>query len=201
MNKSESKYFNTARIMDNALVDLLGKKDFSYITVKELCEKAGVNRSTFYLHYESMNDLLEETLEMTNELFEKSFSISFEEIATDIESAQLSNLIFINIEYLKPYLEFMKANKKVYMAAQVNPQCMQTYTKFSKICENILIPIYRRFGVPEKEHEYWISFYIQGMRSIINKWIENDCRESVEEMIEIIINCVRPNFSNPIENK
>ena len=42
MNKKESKYFSTAAKMDAALIDLLEKKDFEYITVKEICEKAGV---------------------------------------------------------------------------------------------------------------------------------------------------------------
>ena len=36
MNKSESKYFNTASKMDEAFLDLLSKKDFAYITVKEI---------------------------------------------------------------------------------------------------------------------------------------------------------------------
>ena len=49
MNKSESKYFATAVRMDEAFLRLLEKKDFAYITVKELCETAGVHRSTFYL--------------------------------------------------------------------------------------------------------------------------------------------------------
>lgn len=53
MNKNESKYFNTAVKMDEALIALLEKKEFSYITVKEICEAAGVNRSTFYLHCET----------------------------------------------------------------------------------------------------------------------------------------------------
>ena len=53
MNKNESKYFNTAVKMDKALVTLLEKKDFEYITVKEICDTAGVNRSTFYLHYDN----------------------------------------------------------------------------------------------------------------------------------------------------
>lgn len=60
MNKNESKYFNTAVKMDKAFLSLLEKKDFSYITVKEICEKAKVNRSTFYLHYETLEDLLSE---------------------------------------------------------------------------------------------------------------------------------------------
>ena len=59
MNKSESKYFNTAVKMDTALMSLLKKKPFEYITVRELCETAGVNRSTFYLHYENMGDFHE----------------------------------------------------------------------------------------------------------------------------------------------
>ena len=58
LNKHESKYFNTARCMNEALIHLLETKEYEYITIKEICEKAGVNRSTFYLHYVSMNDLL-----------------------------------------------------------------------------------------------------------------------------------------------
>ena len=64
MNKSESKYFNTAVRMDEALISLLEKKDFEYITIKEICTAANVNRSTFYLHYENTRDLLEEAVSM-----------------------------------------------------------------------------------------------------------------------------------------
>ncbi len=196
MNKSESKYFNTAQIMDNALIDLLDKKDFEYITVKELCNTAGVNRSTFYLHYESMNDLLDEAIEMINKMFDESFDISINDMMLNIANAPLSDLVLINDSYLIPYLEFMKSNKKIFMAAQRNPHSMKTYTNFADICEKILIPIYKRFNIPENEHEYLIAFYFQGLKSVINHWIENDCKESVEEISKIIFNCVRPNLPN-----
>ena len=62
MDRSQSKYFHTAAKMDEALIALLNEKDFEYITVKEICQRAGVNRSTFYLHYENTRDLLEETV-------------------------------------------------------------------------------------------------------------------------------------------
>ncbi len=58
MNKSESKYYNTALLMNQALIEILNKKDYDYITIKEICKKAGVNRSTFYLHYDNIDDLL-----------------------------------------------------------------------------------------------------------------------------------------------
>lgn len=66
MNKSESKYFHTALRMNEALISLLEKTDLEFITVKEICETAGVNRSTFYLHYETISDLMNETVEMVD---------------------------------------------------------------------------------------------------------------------------------------
>ena len=74
MNKSESKYFHTALRMDEALISLLKEKDLEYITVKEICQKAGVNRSTFYLHYETIADLVNETVEMVNQRFSACFA-------------------------------------------------------------------------------------------------------------------------------
>ena len=75
MNKNESKYFNTAVKMDKALIDLLEKKDFEYITIKEICAQAGVNRSTFYLHYENTSDLLRETTQYITDSFLSYFSV------------------------------------------------------------------------------------------------------------------------------
>ncbi|MBQ1188345.1 MAG: TetR/AcrR family transcriptional regulator [Peptococcaceae bacterium] len=71
MEKKTSKYYETARLMDEALLVLLEKKDFAFITIKEICAKAGVNRSTFYLHYENTNDLLAETISMIGEYFSR----------------------------------------------------------------------------------------------------------------------------------
>ena len=41
-NRSQSKYEHTARLMDEALISLLEKKNYEFITVKEICEKAGI---------------------------------------------------------------------------------------------------------------------------------------------------------------
>ena len=65
MEKNESKYFYTAQLMNQALILLLEKKDIEFITVTEITKKAGVNRSTFYLHYETIDDLLSETISLS----------------------------------------------------------------------------------------------------------------------------------------
>ena len=90
MNKSESKYFNTAKKMDKALITLLEEKSFGYITVSEICKKAGVNRSTFYLHYENTVDLLNETLRVLMDDFSAYFNIDI--IISDNEMYQVSGI-------------------------------------------------------------------------------------------------------------
>lgn len=62
MTQNESKYYNTACLMDEALIQLINEKDYDYITITEICKRAGVNRSTFYLHYETVDDLLKEAI-------------------------------------------------------------------------------------------------------------------------------------------
>ena len=76
MEKNESKYFYTAQLMNQALILLLEKKDIEFITVTEITKKAGVNRSTFYLHYENTYELLEETIENLNKNFLSSLSLN-----------------------------------------------------------------------------------------------------------------------------
>lgn len=59
--------------MDEALLRLLEKKDFEFITVKELCAAAKVNRSRFYLHYENIYELLAESVDTLNRRFFADF--------------------------------------------------------------------------------------------------------------------------------
>ena len=92
MNRSESKYFNTALRMDEALAALLEKKDFEYITVKEICDAAGVNRSTFYLHYENTRDLLDETVDMVQKRFLSYFDVGGESFIDRLPTASRDEL-------------------------------------------------------------------------------------------------------------
>ena len=111
MNKYESKYFNTAIKMDEAFLSLIEVKGFEYITVKEICSKAGVNRSTFYLHYDTIADLLEETIQYMQQKFIDTFSHKAESFP-DIGNCSKDELMLITPEYLKPYLTFIKDNRK-----------------------------------------------------------------------------------------
>lgn len=192
MTKSESKYFHTALIMDEALIELLGQKDLQYISVKEICGKAGVNRSTFYLHYETIGDLLRETIEHINDEFQKSFAVDAKQFIGAIDQAPLNELVLVNDRYLLPYLNYVKSHKLIYRAALNNPDGMQSELMLNGLYKAVLQPIFSRFGIPEAEQKYWLAYHIHGIMAIVFEWIKNDCKESADDISRVIQNCVRP---------
>ena len=192
MNKSESKYFNTALRMNEALLALLEQKDLEYITVKELCRQAGVNRSTFYLHYETIGDLVNETLDRINERFLSYFPQQEEEVLGNLKSKEREELILVTQEYLLPYLRFIKDNKKVYRAAFRNSAGMQAHTRYGNLKRYLLEPILDRFSIPAAHRPYYIAYYVEGIIAIVREWLRQDCADGVETIASIIESCVHP---------
>ena len=189
MNKYERKYFNTAIKMDEAFLSLIEVKDFEYITVKEICSKAGVNRSTFYLHYETVADLLEETTQYMHRKFIDTFSHKANDFP-DIGNCSKDQLMLITPEYLKPYLTFIKDNRKLYSAALEYPQIFQADKTYQIMFQNIFSPILERFGIPANERQYHMLFFLNGIEGIILHWLKGDCSDSIENIIKIIETCV-----------
>lgn len=197
LNKSESKYFNTAVRMDEAFISLLEKKDFEYITIKAVCEHAGVNRSTFYLHYETTRDLLMESLEYINSRFMEYFTTDVKTTIENIKSGNLEELIFITPGYLNPYLEFIKDHKRLFAAALTRPEAFDTSTAFRKMFVHLFNPIMERFRFPEEERNYILYFYIKGIMGIVTEWLRKDCAEPVETITGLIMKCIFPAGAMP----
>ncbi len=191
MKGSEGKYFETARRIDKAFLDILEKRDFEYITVKEICEKAGVNRSTFYLHYETLDDLLTEVVEFINESFSGYFSDELVNNLNDISSVDKKELFLITLDYLLPYLKFVKDNKLIFQTAIKRFGLLRQDDFFVSILNRFIFPITERYHMPSERAKYVVNFYIEGMIAVIKRWIRNDFVESEDEIAEIIIGCVR----------
>ncbi|MBQ8348462.1 MAG: TetR/AcrR family transcriptional regulator [Ruminococcus sp.] len=186
MNKSESKYFNTAVKMDKAFLELLEKKDFEFITVKEICVKAGVNRSTFYLHYETIGDLLDESVQyMFDQLFEY-FPDKDTHVMNDIKNAELADLYLITPHFLEPYMTYISEHKRLFATALKKSDSLRLDDSYDKLFTHVLSRILDRFGIPENRKKYMLKFYIYGIIAVIGEWLKNDCAEPIDFIIEII---------------
>ena len=189
MNKNESKYFNTAVKMDKALIELLEKKDFEYITIKEICERAHVNRSTFYLHYENTADLLQETIQYITDSFLTYFSVDKNEVAFNFENSDLNDLLFITPEYVFPYLTYMKENQRVFRTSLKHLGAMNFDALYERMFCYIFNPILERFSFPENERKYIMKFYLTGITAIVSEWVTKGCEDSIEDISRIIWKC------------
>ena len=190
MNKKESKYFATAAKMDEAMLELLEKKDFEYITIKEICAKAGVNRSTFYLHYENTSDLLNETTRYIIDRFLAYFIDDGNNPPSfSPENCELDDLIFIRSEYVLPYLTYIKENQRIFKTSLNKFGTMGFDAYYNRMFKHIFNPIFERFGVPEANRHYLIKYYLTGITAIVMEWLKNGCADPIEKIYEIIFEC------------
>ena len=190
MNKNESKYFNTAIRMDEALIMLLEKKDFEYITIKEICDTAGVNRSTFYLHYENTSDLLKETTRYIIDKHLSYYDIDKQRISLQFEACKREELLFITEEYLVPYLTFIKDNQRLFRVSIKQFNSLNMDEVYNKMFKHIFNYILEHFNVPEKERVYVMKFYLTGIFAIVMEWLDNNCSDDMEMVIKVITDCV-----------
>ena len=190
LNKNESKYFNTAVKMNMGLIEILKTKPFEFITVSEICKKAGVNRSTFYLHYENTKDLLEETVKKMSGDFVLYFIPDGKISPIDFDNVPREKLFFITEKYLMPYLSYFKENRKIFLTLLENRELFGFEEIYKKLYDNIFNPILNRFRYPEGERKYVMAFYLNGINSIITEWIKDDCAKPEEEIIKIINDCI-----------
>ena len=196
MNKNESKYFNTAVKMDEALITLLEKKDFEYITIKEICDTAGVNRSTFYLHYDNTYDLLKETTSYVIDKHLAYYNVDKKRVSLQFEACKREELLFITDEYLLPYLTFIKDNQRLFKVTMKQFHLMGMNEVYGKMFDHVFSPILDRFCIPKTERAYVIKFYLNGIFAVIVEWLDRNCSDEIAIVTKIITDCVLGDRSN-----
>ena len=192
MNKSESRYFATVARMDEAFLTLLARKDFEYITVKEICEVAEVNRSTLYLHYETIGDLLEESVSHMNDQFLAYMAKDSKSFVAKLRDCPLDELYLLTPEYLTPYLNYIRENQRLFRTGLENAATLRLEDSYAGLFRHVFIPILDRFHAPPEEREYRMTFYIHGLMAIITMWLERDCADPPEKIITLMQHCVLP---------
>lgn len=188
MNKSEAKFHNTAIKMQNALLSLLEQKEFKDISIMEICTKAGVNRSTFYAHYENTYDLLREThAELISRFFDE-----FNGLQLDYQNLSADELIFVSPQYLVPYLRFVKEHRRIFKVYN-NSNAFNVNETGQFLIDNVLAPIYAKNGVTDKTVvQYMSKFFLSGVTAITTEWVNRDCVDDILVICEIITICIRP---------
>ena len=148
----------TKFLFRTALIELMQEKPYHKITIKEICEQADLNRTTFYLHYSDQNQLLKDIVSRLEEETAKHFS------------SETGNCDVI--EKLIKHLEYIKENEKIYrtlMGSNLDDSIRV------KIFKNMLsdINVKNPEWTSRVENPYVQTFIVFGCGSSIFQWIEN----------------------------
>ena len=197
MNRSEAKFQNTAKKMGSALMTLLESKEFADITIMDICKEAGVNRSTFYAHYDNTYDLLQDTYQglIGNFLTECTFDDPVD--LSNMRNLTKDELNFATPKYLLPYLQYIQKHKRLFKIYAENAHAFEANKMDDYLIDNLFVPIYAKHGVTDKKLIYYMQkFFLKGVDAIINEWVRNDCEDDILFVCEIIITCIRPVAKN-----
>jgi Transcriptional regulator len=161
----------TKELLKNSLINLMHTKPLNKITIKEICENAEINRSTFYLYYTDQYALSED---IENELLANAQK-HLEKIDSDANSMQ----------YLQALLSYIKENADIFktlLCRQENIVFQRTFTETS--LKNLKLNL--ALSCSEKILEYIYGYLIMGCLNIIIKWIESDFDLSPVEIADLI---------------
>ncbi len=161
----------TRLLFKTALIELMQVKPFHKITIKEICEKADLNRTTFYLHYVDQQQLLDDII---NELKEKTAEFISTTTYKGLESKLLSE-----------FLDFVKENSVQYRTIMFNDTNGEVG---AVILTDLLNDVYDKWPVfgDSQKNEYVYAYMIDGVKSIICKWLDNDFNMSSQDLAELI---------------
>lgn len=169
----------TRIVLKDSLMKLLKEKQISSITVKEICELADINRSTFYSHYLDQFDLLNKIEE---EIIEDLKGYLGQYNYEENEDA------FQIIEKLFEYF----ASKHEVCHTLLNEKGDTTFQrKVMEFAQLFFIENWMAMNNhDERLTEYISSFIISGSIEVMKNWLNNGMDKTPKEMAEIINNLI-----------
>lgn len=165
MNKKDNQRSRLTRmLMKQAYMDLMKEKRTDRITVRDICERAEINRSTFYLHYPEPNALL---IEIEDE------AIVLVREALSVIGAIKTPTLGVS-EYLLSFVEYIRKNEDLFRTLLVENSDPHFRRKMR---DTALAMIESGFHVdlePEKKRAACL-FVISGSLEVLTDWIRSNC--------------------------
>lgn len=171
-------------LFKNALMDLLQEKgSVNKVSVRELCERAGLNRSTFYAHYNEPKNLLDE--------LESELLASTEE---HLQKIGAENDLGAH-RYILSFLKYVKDNDKPFRTLLIDSYDPEFRTKFM---QQSIIQFIENLDITLSSYmeQYVYSYILNGSMGILLQWIRSDYTAREEDICELLFSINRSALVN-----
>lgn len=160
--KCDRRLLKTKKAIIGALIELLTTKNISDITVTELTSRAKINRKTFYLHYEKIEDVISD---FSDDLFVFSQRILLDAVKQTSGNADIKALFSSINRAVNDNLEFFR----IFVRSGAY-HIFVSDTMRKKYMNVLHVTLAKYFGNTTLS-PYVIEYVVSGVSAIYNKWL------------------------------
>ncbi|MGB2871040.1 TetR/AcrR family transcriptional regulator [Psychrobacillus psychrotolerans] len=178
MKTKDLRVVKTKKAIYQALTHILRNKSLTDINVSELCRQAGVNRGTFYFHYEEVGDVFKEFFEEVILDLQESYKEPYKYIS----ALQLKSSVYKNLDpktvrifhHVKKYEDFYR------IILSDNVSTTYYYMFFDAIRSNFIED--SKIGEYDESKKFVYSFMTNAIIGLIIEWHRSNFKETVDDM-------------------
>lgn len=172
--KTDARVRYTRKIIQETFLDILKEKPVEKITVKEICDKAEINRGTFYKHYRDCYDLIEQ--------IEDDVLRQFEEMLVSIKTTGIQAA-------LHAIMEALRNNTQLFCVMADTTGCRRFIHRLMECCFRHINewPEYSsENNQPEENRIAGFAFLAGGCSGVIEYWLHSGMQRPSEEIAGLI---------------
>ncbi|MCR8980754.1 TetR/AcrR family transcriptional regulator [Brevibacillus laterosporus] len=163
--EEDVRVYKTKKSISEALIILLNEKDFSQITIKDICTRSLTSKSTFYSHFVDKYDLLEKIVKKHASSFKKEITLRFE----FMDQGNVAEVIEMIIDQTS-------ANKtEIATLLNVHVSLADLRVEFETILYNACFSyLEKELTTPTVSIDYLAQLYVANAMVLMNWTLKND---------------------------
>ena len=170
--KTAKTIIHTKGLISLALVGLMYKKSYDEITVKEICEKAGVSRMSFYRYFDKKEDVF---IDYCDARFEEFYDQYLNRNTVSLEEFVLDTFNFFK-KYNRQLMILRQAGKEQILVKQFNG-----YAKYLIVHNN------NQLVLEQRKNPVIGPFLAGGLYNVLTTWLDDGMEQSPEEMRNLLL--------------
>jgi AcrR family transcriptional regulator len=176
--KQSRKTRYTQMVLRDSLMESMKEKPITKITIKELCEKADINRTTFYAHYRDQYDLLKQIEEETLG--------SIEDMLNKYDDKRSKREVLEMVEEILGFIAGNSSSLQVLLSENGDIGFQKKLFRHFMLKEQVM-KYFPKKSIREETKEYWSVYIINGAVGLVQYWLKNNMSIPVPELARILM--------------
>lgn len=185
--KCDLRVIKTKNLIYSTLMDLMKEKTFEEIRVSDICNRALINRSTFYAHYEDKYELLVDFINNLKEEFVAKLSKNRNNLDTRD----------YYIELIKVFLDYVENKKDIYSLIMLkNRNSIMMDILLSVVNDDVIKRVKSDEINTKIPGNIIAKFYLGGVINLGVEWLKDDNKYTKEDIIKYLDILIPDDFRN-----